>query len=118
MKDGKSEFKPGQPVYLRTHGGGPFVLIQHVDQMVVNAYRPDPHSKKKDHWLASKHSIDDTWIVRTKDDNYLHYPTAALTRREPLEAPSTLAPMLMLLGAAAILTAPVTVPLMGYLGLF
>lgn len=80
------ELKPGQEVYSQTYNEGPYVLIQHLDSMIVTTYKPDPLGKDKNRWESSRMEVKDAWLVRTKKGNYLQFPASALTLNQPIKS--------------------------------
>ena len=103
----KARFLPGDTVYLRVFGGGPYVFIQKGDDMVVDSCTLDPMSKgRRKTWKTTKYVVHETSIVCDKKGNYVQYPTAALTTDKPSLVSDTIAMTLLIFSTTALVTAP------------
>ena len=101
------DLKPGQTVHLRVFGGGPFVLIQPADNLLVKSYTPDPEKKRRERsYLMETYIIEDSWIVRNSKGNYLKLPAAALTTKKPITKRDNVFTGMIVASCLALVTAP------------
>jgi len=71
---------PGEMVYIREFGDGPYILVQSSDDLCIDAHLEKPIGNK---YRTSKFVIHNTWLVRDKQGRYHQLPRAILTAKKP-----------------------------------